>query len=230
MKTALRFVLALIVTILLMLAFRALVFTVYTVRGTALEPVLMDGDRVIVNRWSYGLRAGDGRLFGYARWIGRQVGRGDLAVFNNPADTLRPVHRREALACYCTGVPGDTVTASGVRLTVPGKDVVIGVTPANARLIGYLYDRYEGRRTAVKNGMLCVDGRRVKYATFTKDYYWFSSGHASDTCDSRFFGFVPEDFIVGKVVMLLYSLDGAARFSGRLRDGRLLLFIRNEAD
>ena len=84
MKFALKFVMALIVTTLLMLAFRALVFTVYTVRGTALEPCLVDGDRVLVNRWSYGLRAGGYGPFGYARWIGSQVERGDLVVFNNP--------------------------------------------------------------------------------------------------------------------------------------------------
>ena len=54
MKHALRFVMALTVTILLMLAFRALVFTVYTVRGTALEPCLVDGDRVLVNRLAHG--------------------------------------------------------------------------------------------------------------------------------------------------------------------------------
>lgn len=227
MKTALRFVMALMVTILLMLAFRALVFTVYTVRGTALEPALMDGDRVLVNRWSYGLRTGDGHLFRYARWIGRPVRRGDLVVFNSPADTMRPVHRREALAYYCTGLPGDTVTACGVSLTVPGKSVVINVTPANARLISYIYDRYEGRRAAVKNGLLYVDGRRVKCATFANDYYWFSSGHGSGTEDSRSFGFVPETFIIGKVAMLLYSLDGTSRFNECLRDDRWLLFISN---
>lgn len=230
MKTALRFVLALMVTIVLMLAFRALVFTVSTVRGTSLEPVFLDGDRVLVSRWSYGLRTGDGHLFSYARWIGRPVRRGDLVVFNSPADTLRPVHRREVLANYCTGLPGDTVMVCGVSLTVPGKNIVISVTPDNAKLIGYIYDRYEGRKAVVKNGLLYADGRRVKCATFANDYYWFSSGRGAGTGDSRSFGFVPETFIIGKVTMLLYSLDVTRRFNECVRDDRWLLFISNGTD
>ena len=78
MKCALKFVMALTVTILLMLAFRALAFTVYTVRGTALEPAFSDGDRVLVNRWSYGLRTGGGKMFRYVRWVARPVERGAL--------------------------------------------------------------------------------------------------------------------------------------------------------
>lgn len=227
MKHALKFVMALTVTILLMLAFRALVFTVYTVRGTALEPCLVDGDRVLVNRWTYGLRTGDGRLFSYARWIGGRVGRGDLVVFNSPADTLRPVHRRETLAYYCTGVPGDTVTAENGRIVVPGKNVAIGVTPANAALIAYLYGKYEGRNARVSGGQLYVDGRRIECATFANDYYWFSSGRRSDKSDSRCFGFVPETFIIGKVIMLMYSVDGGKPVNRCLRDGRTFLLIRN---
>ena len=69
MRSALKFVMALIVTILLMLAFRALVFTVYTVSGSGLEPCFVSGDRVLVNRWSYGLRTGGGPYFRYTRWM-----------------------------------------------------------------------------------------------------------------------------------------------------------------
>lgn len=228
MKNALKFVMALTVTILLMLAFRALVFTVYTVRGSALEPCLVDGDRVLVNRWSYGLRTGDGRLFRYSRWIGGRVGRGDLVVFNSPMDTLRPVHRRRTMAYYCTGVPGDTVAVGKKRIVVPGRGVVVSVTPANAGLICYIYDKYEGRRASVSGGKLYVDGRQVDCATFANDYYWLSSGRRSDRSDSRYFGPVPETFIVGRVVMLLYSVDCRRPVGGKLRDERTFLFIRND--
>ena len=141
MKFALKFVMALIVTTLLMLAFRALVFTVYTVRGTALEPCLVDGDRVLVNRWSYGLRAGGYGPFGYARWIGSPVERGDLVVFNNPADTARHIPRRKTMAYYCTAVPGDTVRAGGALLTVPGKGSPCRVNKGNIRLLRTLYNK-----------------------------------------------------------------------------------------
>lgn len=205
MKNALKFVMALIVTTLLMLAFRALMFTVYTVRGSALGPRFVSGDRVLVSRWSYGLRAGGSPLFRYARWLGAPVERGDLVVFNNPADTLRPVPRRQTKAYYCTGVPGDTVKIGGIVLTVPGKRTVIRVTDANVKLLCFLYNKYEGRRACLRGGKLYVNGKQTDYATFSIDYYWFSSSNADDAGDSRSFGLVPETCVIGKVVVRLYG-------------------------
>lgn len=225
MKTALKFVMALIVTILLMLAFRALAFTVYTVRGTALEPCFTDGDRVLVNRWSYGLRTGGGGMFSYSRWAAAPVGRGDLVVFNNPADTSRHVARRKAMAYYCTGVPGDTVRAGKALIAVPGKGEPCRVTEANARLLCMLYNRFEGRSASVSGGRLIVDGKETRCAVFRNDYYWFSSGRRDDTSDSRTFGLVPETHIIGKVQMLLYSADASRPFLSSLRHGRWLLFV-----
>ena len=213
MKNALKFMRALIVTTLLMLAFRALTLTVYTVRGRVLEPRLADGDRVLVNRWSYGLRTGGSPTFRYARWLGAPVERGDLVVFNDPADTLRPPARRKVMAYYCTGVPGDTVQIGGTALTVPGKRTMIRVTEANMRLLAFLYNNYEGRRACVRNGKLYADGRQTDYATFTIDYYWFSSSNPDDADGSRRFGFVPETCVIGKVAVRLYGRK-EIRFSG----------------
>lgn len=226
MNNTLRFVMALVVTILLMLTFRALVFTVYTVSGTTLEPYFADGDRVLVNRWSYGLRTGGGGMFRYARWIGSPIERGDLAVFNNPADTARRISAKKALAYYCTGMPGDTIRIGGARVVVPGKDTPCRVTPANARLLCFLYNRFEGRNATVSGGRLYVDGKETKCATLANDYYWFSSGRAGDRSDSRSFGLVPETHVIGKVAMLLYSTDKSKPFTHRLRKDRFLLIIR----
>lgn len=222
MKNALKSAMALAATIVLMLAFRALAFTVYTVRGTALEPCFIDGDRVLVNRWSYGLRTGGGTFFRYARWAPSQVERGDLVIFNNPADTLHEIADRDVLAYYCTGVPGDTVTAAGARITVPGRRHIIEVTADNAALISFIYNRYEGRSARTSGGRLYVDGEETRCAAFSNDYYWFSSGRRADTSDSRYFGLVPETFIIGKAQMLLYSVDPDRPAVNCLRPGRRL--------
>ncbi len=229
MKSALKFVMALIVTILLMLAFRALVFTVYTVSGSGLEPCFVSGDRVLVNRWSYGLRTGDGRYFRYTRWMPSPVERGDLVAFNCPSDSSVQFTSLPVSACYCTGVPGDTVKADGVRLVVPGKNHIVKVNDSNMRLLCFLYNRYEGRKAEVKNGRLIVDGTDTRCAVFAKDYYWFSSGRPSELCDSRFFGFVPETHVIGKVVMLLYSVDDSLPFYECLRPGRNVQVISKPA-
>lgn len=226
MRSALKFVMALIVTILLMLAFRALVFTVYTVSGSGLEPCFINGDRVLVNRWSYGLRTGGGPYFRYTRWMSSPVERGDLVAFNCPSDSSVPFTSLPVSACYCTGVPGDTVTVDVVRLIVPGRGHIVKVNDSNVRLLCYLYNRYEGHSASVVDGRLIVDGAETRCASFANDYYWFSSGRPSEPYDSRYFGFVPESHIIGRVAVLLYSVDPSLPFYECLRPGRNMQVIR----
>ena len=102
MRSSLKFLMALAIAFVVMLAFRALVMTVCTVDGKGLEPVFQAGDRVGVNRWSYGLRTGaKGSLFDYGRICRQEVKKGDFIAFE---DSLG-----EVLICRCAGVPGDTI-------------------------------------------------------------------------------------------------------------------------
>jgi signal peptidase I len=100
---------------MVMLVFRAVVFTICTVEGDVLSPLLMKGDRVLVNRWSYGLRVGsDGGIIGYSRVGRRTVSRGDLVAFENPQNTS------QVLICRCVALPGDTIEHNGEQMAVPG--------------------------------------------------------------------------------------------------------------
>ena len=102
MRGTVKFIGAIVVALAVMLAFRNLVMTVCTVDGKGLEPVFLAGDRVVVNRWSYGLRTGErGGLFDYGRICKQEVEKGDFIAFE---DSLG-----EVLICRCTGVPGDTI-------------------------------------------------------------------------------------------------------------------------
>ena len=97
-----------------LLAFRALVLTIYTVEGTALEPTFKSGDRIMVNRWSYGLRTGETEgLFGYGRIGFSMPDKGDIIAFDAPATSKIFVGRIKAL-------PGDTVTTAQGPFLVPG--------------------------------------------------------------------------------------------------------------
>ena len=117
MKAGFKFIHAFAVAALCMLAFRSLAFTLLTVDGNALEPVLRRGDRVVVNRWSYGLRAGgNGSLFSYGRLWRSEVRRGDIVAFDSPSDSISGI-----VVCRCTALPGDTVRTAGGTVTVPGK-------------------------------------------------------------------------------------------------------------
>ena len=83
MRSLLKFLGALFIALLAMLAFRAIAFTIYTVPGEGLEPAFLRGDRVMVNRWSYGLRTGGEGLFAYGRILRQPVKRGDLVAVND---------------------------------------------------------------------------------------------------------------------------------------------------
>ena len=66
MRNAVKFLISLGAAFFVLLLVRALALTVYIIPDRTLEPTLLQGDRVIVNRWSYGLRTGGDSLFRYA--------------------------------------------------------------------------------------------------------------------------------------------------------------------
>jgi signal peptidase I len=123
MLKTLRFLLALAAALLIMLAIRAFAFTICTVEGEGLSPLFCSGDRVLVNRWSYGLRVGsDEGLFGYTRIARQPVERGDIVAFTVPGDTatLPFGFRTGILLARCKAVPGDTVRTNKGTLLIPG--------------------------------------------------------------------------------------------------------------
>jgi signal peptidase I len=113
MSSTLKFLLALAIAFVAMLTFRALVFTIYTVPGNTLQPTFLAGDRVMVNRWSYGLRTGGEGLFSYGRLCQQPVSKGDWVAID---DSLGNV-----LIGQCTALPGDTIMWQDRTIIVPGK-------------------------------------------------------------------------------------------------------------
>ena len=112
----LKFVMTLATAFVLMLAIRALAFSVYTVPGNGLAPLYIGGDRILVNRWSYGLRVSSGRLLPYGRIRRQPVSRGDIVAFEAPGDSLAGV-----FICRCRAIPGDTLALVGGPAIVPGR-------------------------------------------------------------------------------------------------------------
>ena len=111
------FIVNCLLLVVLVFAFRMLAFTVYTVDGYGLSPQFKAGDRVLVNRWSYGLRVGgDKSVFDYGRLCRRQIKKGDIVAFEDP----RQKNGSKVLLCRCKAVPGDTVNMNGKTMVVPG--------------------------------------------------------------------------------------------------------------
>lgn len=73
------------------------------------------GERILVNKWSYGLRLPVMSLLSYHRWGERKIRKEDIVVFNNPAAVTEPViDKREVFISRCIGVPGDTLLVDSI--------------------------------------------------------------------------------------------------------------------
>ena len=115
MRNWLKYVIAFASAILLMLAFRTLAFSIHDVMGNGLSPLYQDGDRLLVNRCSYGLRIPGNGLLPYSRLMRQPIHRGDIVAFQVPDKAVSGI-----CIARCSAVPGDTIRTADGTLTVPG--------------------------------------------------------------------------------------------------------------
>ena len=286
--------------IAVVLLLRGFAFTSCLIPSTGMENSLFQGERILVNKWSYGLRVPLMSLFSYHRWCERSVRQQDVVVFNNPAAIGQPtIDRREISISRCIGTPGDTllvdslfsvsspeaqfnpdkkrlysypatkeqlitslmqtlsITNDGLMgsndsthvrsfsryeyylleqaisdqnwiqplteksekelkpLIVPGKGKALRVYPWNITLLRNTLVMHEGKQAEIKNDTLYIDGKPTQHCFFTKDYYWMASNNSVNLSDSRLFGFVPQDHIIGNASLIWFSKEkGTGIFDG----------------
>ena len=287
-----KWILAFAGAIAIVLLLRGFAFTSCLIPSTGMENSLFQGERILVNKWSYGLRLPLMSAFSYHRWRERPVQKRDIVVFNNPAGIQQPtIDRREIYISRCIGTPGDTllvdslfsvsspeaqfnpdkkrlytypaskenlitslirtlsITNDGLMgsddsthvrsfsryeyylleqaigdrnwirpltekqdkelkpLIVPGKGKALRVYPWNITLLRNTLVMHEGKQAEIKNDTLYIDGKPTQHCFFTKDYYWMASNNSVNLSDSRLFGFVPQDHMIGKASLIWFSKE-----------------------
>ena len=111
-------------------------------------------------------------------------------------------------------------------LLIPAKGTTIELTPDAWTIYQRAIRNYEGHSDAyldpVTNRVM-IDGKPADTYTFALDYYWMMGDNRDNSQDSRFWGFVPEDHIVGTPMIVLASFDRErSLFDGKIRFDRIL--------
>ncbi|MDE5677501.1 MAG: signal peptidase I [Phocaeicola sp.] len=272
--------------VVLVLLVKTFAITSCTIPSTGMENSLYQGERVLVNKWSYGFRV----PFSTGRWLTKLAGKGDVVLFNNPnpRSLQTAVGRRELFISRVIGIPGDTLMLNDELLVtgeqvlspdskslydypyteeevmqdvmrrlniqdnrlvgyadgkyirtfshyeyyllkqslagkvdlapvyredmgkshpfvIPAKGKPVNVYPWNVMLLCNTIVRHEGKLANVKGDTLYVGGKPVETYTFDKDYYWMASNNPVNLCDSRLFGLVPHDHLIGKTWRIWFS-------------------------
>jgi signal peptidase I len=112
-------------------------------------------------------------------------------------------------------------------LWIPKEGVTIPINSSTLTIYGGTIKLYEHNDDVkIENGKLLMDGKEVTEYTFKQDYYFMMGDNRHNSLDSRFWGFVPEDHIVGKAFFIWLSIDKNADFIHKIRWSRFFNLIR----
>ena len=204
----------------LMLVFRSAVADWMVVPSGSMNPTIVEGDRILVNKAAYGWRV----PFTTIRLTrGEDPQRGDIAIFPSPEDGTTLVKR-------VIGLPGDTIELRDEQLLINGiatsyapiehaADVEL---PAATRNLDRRY--FSESLADHPHAIMLLTGRALPRSfgpVRVPDGEYLVLGDSRDNSkDSRYIGFVPRDSFVGRAHRVLYSLD--AEHCYRPRGDRLL--------
>lgn len=219
-----------IVTLTIMVFFiRTAVVEAYRIPSSSMEDTLLVGDFLMVNKFLYGIRTPD--------WIGipftgigfdvphtrlpafRQPKRGDIIVFKYPKNPSQNYIKR------CVGLPGDTIQIKDKVLLINGKPFK---DPPKAKYTDWrICPAGVNQREIYPPGA----GNRDNYGPIVvpEDHYFMMGDNRDNSSDSRYWGFLPEDNILGKATIIYFSWDKQIpfyRFYDKIRWERIASLIK----
>ena len=111
---------------------------------------------------------------------------------------------------------------------IPQKGKSVKLTLDNLPIYERCIRAYEGNELEVNDdGKIMINGKEASEYTFKLDYYWMMGDNRHNSADSRYWGFVPEDHIVGKPIFIWWSSDPDRRGLNGVRWSRLFRLVDN---
>jgi signal peptidase I len=111
-------------------------------------------------------------------------------------------------------------------ILIPKKGMTIELNPTNILIYSRVITAYEGHTLHEQDGKYLIDGKPQTSYTVAMDYYWMMGDNRHRSSDSRFWGFVPQDHIVGKAKFIWMSTDKDKSFFSRIRWNRLFKVVK----
>ena len=108
---------------------------------------------------------------------------------------------------------------------IPAKGKSIDLTLKNLPIYERPIRTYEGNKLEVRDGKIFINDKEATSYTFKMDYYWMQGDNRHNSLDSRYWGFVPEDHIVGKPIFIWWSADPDRHGFSGIRWNRLFRFV-----
>ena len=111
-------------------------------------------------------------------------------------------------------------------LTIPKAGAIINLTIENLPIYKDIIERYENNKLEIIENEIYINDSIVSSYTFAMNYYWMMGDNRHNSADSRFWGFVPEDHIVGKALFVWMSWDKNAKGLKKVRWSRLFRSVK----
>ena len=197
---------SLLVVAVIAILVRSFVVAPFKIPSSSMVPTLEVGDYIFVLRYPYGLRI----PFTDLQFFPHPPKRGDVAVFDYPEDRSKDYIKR------IVGLPGDLIEYRDNKLSVNGKQMPLHL---DGRRTYFLADGeadvselYTEQLDDVKHFVLRKD-YSIKDGTWTvpEGMYFAMGDNRNNSRDSRFWGFVPQSYLVGHAAIVWWSWDNHAQ-------------------
>ncbi|HBL23880.1 MAG TPA: signal peptidase I [Deltaproteobacteria bacterium] len=180
---------SIVIAALIALVVRSFVIQAYKIPSGSMEPTLLVGDHLLVNRMSYVIKMPfvDTVLFSTGK-----PQRGDIIVFRYPEDPSKDYIKR-------------VIATEGESVEIKNKAVFI-----NGRKINDTWGHFRPDSFTSRGLLPFIDKDNIPPITVPKDSYFVMGDNRDNSLDSRYWGFVQKQHLVGKALIIYFSWDSNA--------------------